>query len=76
MATAVVTCQEERLRVDHVINTGNPKRLINEILDDPNQWNSKERQVISAGKVTPAVCSAFVDLYMSEKRLRKHMNIS
>lgn len=73
LATAVETCQEERFRVEHVINTGNPKRLINQMLDDPNQWDFRERQRITAGKVTPAVCSAFLGLDMPAKELKKHM---
>jgi len=73
MVTAVETCKEERFLADHVINTGNPKRLINEMLDDPNQWDYKERQLITAGQVTPAVASAFLGLDMPAAELKKYM---
>jgi all-trans-retinol 13,14-reductase len=71
--TAVETCREERFEAAHVINTGNPKRLINEMLDDPTLWDYKDRQITTAGQLTPAVCSAFLGLDMSSDELRKHM---
>ena len=73
LATEVETCQEERFRVEHVINTGNPKRLINQMLDNRNLWDYKDRQIITAGKLTPAVCSAFLGLDMTAEELKKHM---
>jgi len=37
----------ERFAAEHVVNTGNPKRLINEILDKPDLWPYKEREIIT-----------------------------
>ena len=71
--TAVETCQEERFQAEHVINTGNPKRLINQMLDNPDLWDYRDRQITTAGKLTPAVCSAFLGLDMTAEELKKHM---
>ncbi len=73
VAKAVETSKEERFESEYIINTGNPKRLINEMLDDPNVWDYKDKQIITAGEVTPAVSSAFLGLDMDNEELRKYM---
>lgn len=71
--TAVETAQGERFQSDYVVNTGNPKRLINEMLDEPNRWDYKERSIITAAPVSVAVSSAFLGLDMDDNELEKHM---
>jgi len=73
LATAVETSQGERFNAEHVVNTGNPKRLINQMLDNPNQWDYKDRQVITAAPVSVAVSSAFLGVDMAAEELKKHV---
>lgn len=73
MVTAVETSQGERFSGEYVVNTGNPKRLINEMLDDPNLWDYKERQMITAGKVSRGQTAACLGLDMSNQELKKYL---
>jgi len=72
-ATAVETAEGERYTADYFVNTGNPKRLINEMLDDRNLWPYKDREIITAAPVSVSVSSAFLGLDMPPEELAKHM---
>ena len=71
--TSVETAQGERFRADHFVNTGNPKRLINQMLDNKYKWDYKEREIISAAPVSVAISSAFLGVDMDDEELGKHM---
>jgi len=71
--TALETAQGEQVRSDFVVNTGNPKRLINTMLDDVNKWDYKERQIITAAPVSVSVSSAFLGVDMDDQELGRHM---
>jgi len=71
--TAVETSQGERFSGDHVVNTGNPKRLLNQMLDDPNQWDYKERQRILSGEVSRGQTAALLGVDISNQELRKYL---
>jgi phytoene dehydrogenase-like protein len=73
IATEVETSQGDRFRADYFVNTGNLKRLINTMLDDRELWDYRDRQLLTAGQLTPAVCSAFLGLDLSPEELRKHL---
>ncbi|UCD83698.1 MAG: NAD(P)/FAD-dependent oxidoreductase [Deltaproteobacteria bacterium] len=70
---AVETSEGERFAADYFVNTGNPKRLINDMLDNPNQWDYKDREVTIAAPVSVAVCSAFLGLDMDNEELKKYV---
>jgi prolycopene isomerase len=72
-ATEVETSGGERFQADYFINAGNLKRLINTMLDRPEKWDFRERQIFTAGQLTPAICSAFLGLDMDAGELRRHM---
>jgi len=69
----VETSQGERFSGDHVVNTGNPKRLLNQMLDDPNQWDYKERQRILSGEVSRGQTAALLGVDISNQELRKYL---
>ncbi|MCX5865915.1 MAG: NAD(P)/FAD-dependent oxidoreductase [Proteobacteria bacterium] len=73
VATEVETSGKERFQADYFINAGNLKRLINTMLDRPEEWDHRERQIFTAGQLTPAVSSAFLGLDMDAGELRKYM---
>ena len=73
LARAVETSKGERYEADYFINTGNPKRLINEMLDNVDVWPYKDRQIITHAPVSKSVSSAFLGLNMTEEELKKHM---
>jgi len=71
--TAVETAQGDRVTADYVVNTGNPKRLINSMLDNKHNWDYKERQIITSAPVSVSVCSAFLGVDMDDQELSRHM---
>ncbi len=73
VATGVESSKEEHFESEYIINTGNIKRLLTSMLDDPNQWDYKKKQILLAGEVTPAVSSAYLGLNMNSEELRKHV---
>jgi len=73
LATEVETASGDRFSADYFINAGNLKRLINTMLDHPEKWDFREREIFTAGQLTPAVCSAFLGLDMNAEELRKCM---
>ncbi len=74
MVTAVETARGERYLGDHIVNTGNPKRLINEMLDDPGKWDYKDRQIVTGGQVSKGQTAACLGLDMSNKELKKYLH--
>lgn len=73
IVTALETASGERFYADHVVNTGNPKRLINQMLDNPNRWDYKDRQLITAGPVSKGQTAAYLGIDMSAAELGKHL---
>jgi phytoene dehydrogenase-like protein len=71
--TGVETAQGDRFRGEHYVNTGNPKRLINEMLDDNRMWPYRDRQITTAAPVSVSICSAFLGLDMDAQELKKHV---
>ena len=71
--TGVETSKEERFEAPHYVNTGNPKRLINEMVDDPSRWPHRDREITTAAPVSQSICSAFLGLDMDGEELKKHM---
>jgi prolycopene isomerase len=73
MVTACETSKQERFEADYFVNTGNPKRLISEMLDSPSAWPHQDAQKILQAPVSKAVCSAFLGVDMSGEELKKHV---
>lgn len=67
------TAQGERFRGKYYVNTGNPKRLINHMLDDNRRWPYRDRQTITAAPVSVSICSVFLGLDMDAEELQKHV---
>lgn len=72
-ARAVETSQQERFGADYFINTGNPKRLVNRMLDDPSRWDYRDREIITSAPVSVSVSSAFLGLDMEAAELEKYL---
>ncbi len=73
LVTAVETADGERFRGEHIINTGNPKRLLNRMLDDPGKWDFKDRQMILAGEVSRGQTAACLGVDISNQELKKYL---
>jgi len=71
--TAVETSGGERVRGNLFVNTGNVKRLINEMLDDQNRWPYRDRQEITAGPVAKGQTAACLGLDMSNAELKRYL---
>jgi len=71
--TGVETSQGERFRAEYYVNTGNPKRLINEMLVCNRMWPYRDRQIITDAPVSVSICSVFLGLDMDSEELKKHM---
>ena len=75
IVTSIETSKGQSIKSYYVVNTGNPKRFINEMLDNPNNWDYKDRDITTYAKVSPAVCSACLGLNMNDKELEKYMKV-
>jgi len=71
--SAVETTEEDRFSGEYVVNTGNPKRFINEMLDRPAQWDYKDRQMVTAGRVSRGQTAAYLGIDMSNQELKKYI---
>ncbi len=69
IVTGVQTSKDEYIEADYVINTGNPKRLVSEMLDDPTVWDFKDRQEIIKGEVTSGNAAAYLGVDMDSHEL-------
>ncbi len=69
--TSVETSADECYRADYFVNTGNPKRLINEMLDEPGLWGYKDRQIVTNANVSTSVTSAFLGVDMPAEEIKK-----
>jgi len=66
----VETSKGEYIEADYVINTGNPKRLVTEMLEDPTVWDFKDRQDIIKGELTLGNATAYLGIDMSAEELK------
>ena len=66
----VETSKGEYIAADYVINTGNPKRLVTEMLEDPTVWDFKDRQDIIRGELTLGNAAAYLGIDMSAEELK------
>lgn len=69
----VETSQGERFQGVYYVNTGNPKRLINTMLDDNRMWPCRDREIISSAPVSVSICSVFLGIDMSAEELKQHV---
>ncbi len=72
-ARAVETSQEERVDGTYFVNTGNPKRLVAQMLDDPWCWEYRHRETLLAAPVSVAVSSAFLGVDMRPEELARYV---
>ncbi len=69
-ASGLETSKGDFVESDYIINTGNPKRLISKMLEDPTVWDYKERQEIMDDHVTMGNASAYLGVDMSAEELK------
>jgi len=70
MVKGLVTSREEYIEADQFINTGNLKRLVDEMLDEPAVWDYRDRQEILKSEVTTGNTAAYLGLDMSAEELK------
>jgi len=63
------TSRDEYVEADYYVNTGNPKRLVTKMLDDPSVWDYSDRQKILNEKVTMGNVSAYLGVDFSADEL-------
>lgn len=66
----IETSKGEYIEADYVINTGNPKRLVTEMLEDPTVWDFRDRQEIVKGEVTLGNAAAYLGIDMTSEELK------
>ncbi len=69
VARGVETSKGEYIEADNIVNTGNPKRLVSEMLEDPTVWDYDDRQKIMKEDVTMGNASAYLGVDMSAEEL-------
>jgi len=71
-AVGVETADGEQYRAEKIVNTGNPKRLVTQMID-PSLLPAKFREKIKSGAVSVSVITAFLGLDMSDGELARTM---
>ncbi len=66
----VETANGEYFEADYVVNTGNPKRLVSKMLQEPEVWDYKDRQEIMTDEVITGNAHAYLGVDMSPEELK------
>ncbi len=66
----VETSKGEYYEAENIINTGNMKRLVTEMLEDPTVWDFRDRQDICNGEVTMGNSAAYLGIDMTSEELK------
>lgn len=79
IVTGLLTSKDEYVEAAQFINTGNLKRLVSEMLDNPTVWGYRDRQEILKSEVTLGNTAAYlgVDISSAElmPRLKEHHTV-